>query len=84
MIPLKTCKRMTLQNVQSTEKSNKLLICLGDLISLLYSKTSEFSLPSLEMHNTCTVIPRSIPSVKLPRAAKGFFVDSEDTLTTQP
>lgn len=75
---------MTLQNVQSTEKSDKLLICLGDFISLLYSKASEFSSPSLEMHNTCTVIPRSIPSVKLPHAAKGFSVDSEDMLTTQP
>lgn len=45
---------------------------------------SEFFIEaSLETHNICTVIPRSIPSVKLLYAAKGFPVDSVGTLTAR-
>ena len=60
------------------------MIYLGDFISLLCETVSEFFIEaSLETHNICTVIPRSIPSVKLLYAAKGFPVDSEGMLTTQ-
>lgn len=51
---------------------------------MLCEMISEFFIEaSLEMHNICTVIPRSIPSVKLLYAAKGFPVKSEGMLTTQ-
>lgn len=44
---------------------------------------SQFSSTSLEMYNACTVIPSSIPSVKL-KQPKAFPIHSEDVLTTQP
>lgn len=46
---------------------------------------SEFFIEaSLEMHNICTVIPRSIPSVKLLYAATGLPVGSVGMLIPPP